>query len=245
MRILLLLICSLVLAAPARAVVGPAGEESPLRRHVVMVLSRHGAEQAFCSGALIAADIVLTAAHCVQSVADTAVLARDKAGRDVLLKVASVATHPEFRADAIRTRQRSIDIALLRLQEAPPLFLAPAALSSGADIQAGDRFRLAGFGLTREGVGKTAGGFRWGVVAAREPLSQILLWADDPQHRGLGACTGDSGGPIFSDDDESIVAVIAWTTGEHGRHCGALTQGALVAPQRSWIDNVVRGWNAR
>ena len=31
---------------------------------------------------------------------------------------------------------------------------------------------------------------RSGVIAARAPLSSILLWAEDPNQKGLGACTG-------------------------------------------------------
>lgn len=245
MRASLFVLSSLLLGAPAHAIVGPTSEDSPLRRHIVMLLSHNGPAQAYCSGAVIARNIVLTAAHCVRTPHETAVLVRDPKGNDALRRVAAVAVHPEFHADAIRTRRRSIDIALVRLLDPLPDSVTPAPLASSADIAEGDRFRLAGFGLTREGVERTAGSFSWGVVAARDPLSKVLLWAEDPDHRGLGACTGDSGGPIFDEHDNSIVAVIDWTTGEHGRHCGALTQGAFVAPQRGWIDGVLRAWGAR
>jgi len=38
------------------------------------------------------------------------------------------------------------------------------------------------------------------------------------------------------------VAITSWSAGEGKSHCGKLTQAALIAPQRAWIERVLRGW---
>jgi hypothetical protein len=109
----------------------------------------------------------------------------------------------------------------------------------------GERFRLAGFGVAAEGDERSAGTLRQAIIAARAPLSSILLWAGDPENRGVGACVGDSGGPVFASDAPRVVAITVWATGAGKRHCGALTQAALLAPQEGWIAGVLAQWGAR
>ena len=76
----------------------------------------------------------------------------------------------------------------------------------------------------------------------RAPASKILLWADDPGGAGAGGCSGDSGAPIFAADGQTVVAIVAWTSGAKGRKCGAITQGPLVAPLRDWIASTIERW---
>ena len=109
-------------------------------------------------------------------------------------------------------------------------------------MSVGARYRIAGFGVTREGGGDTAGTVHWGVLAARAPLSSILLWAEDPLKKNFGACEGDSGGPIFAGDSDTLVAITDWSEGQGKANCGKLTQAALIAPQRAWIAGVLKGW---
>lgn len=236
-------LAAMIAAAPARAIVGPANEHGPLESRVVMVLTRLAGASAFCSGVVLAPDAVLTAAHCVNDAANSVIFFRDEAGAPTTRAIAAVAPHPEYRGDAIAKRVRSIDLALVSLASPLPARFQPTALAQGGDIAVGQKFRVAGYGLGRENAGSTGGVFRWAVIAAREPLSRVLLWAEDPGHGGLGACTGDSGGPVFANDSDVVVAISDWSTGPTKRtRCGGLTQGALVAPQRGWIDGVLRGW---
>ena len=224
--------------APAWAIVGEAHSDAVLEAHTVMVL-RAGAAAGFCSGVVVARDVVLTAAHCVSRADDMRVHWRE-AGAPVLRTVREVVVHPGYRANAARLRVRSIDLALVRLSEPLPARFMPAALDERG-LALGDAVRIAGYGVAREGAAASSGVLRVAVLAARAPLSNILLWAQDAAHQGAGACTGDSGGPIFAADTATVVAVTDWATGVGG-HCGALTQGALVAPQRTWIEDVMRRW---
>jgi hypothetical protein len=229
---------SLPLLVPqtATAIVGKSTEGAKSQSHVVMVLSRGGGRAGFCSGVVVAPSIVLTAAHCVSAASD----ARVYLPGQPLLAVARIAKHPDFHADAPRTRSRSIDLALV--QTADPLaaeFTAPV-FADTARYEIGTPFEIAGFGVSREDDAKTSGILRVGHVRLRAPLSSILLWLDDPQHE-TGACTGDSGGPVFTPDGK-LAAIIAFAEGSGSRHCGKLTQAVLIAPQRAWIDGVIGSW---
>jgi len=229
-------------AAPAAAVVGAADEDVRFANHVVMVLTRGADKAGFCSGVVLGPRVVLTAAHCLRPVADMLVHYRDEAGRPVVVAVEAAAAHPLYRADAIAQRVVSVDLALVETRTPlSPRFTAPS-LASGDGPAVGETTIVAGYGIAREGEPLTGGALRSARLTVRAPLSKILLWAEDADEAGAGACAGDSGGPFFSGDGETVVAIVAWTSGPRGRHCGALTQGPLIAPQRAWIDATLARW---
>lgn len=222
----------------AHALVGASDlADASTAASVVMVLKQGKGGAGFCTGVALSRTAVLTAGHCVTG-AQSLALNVGGYGQPKLVAVAGVSIHPEFVADAARKRVRSIDLAIVRLSQPLPASISPARLDALGLVKAGQRFTIAGFGLTREGDEASAGRLRTGSLEAREPISRILLWAHDPKGRGLGACTGDSGGPIFAADG-SVAAITTWSTGEGKTQCGALTQGALVAPQRGWIERVL------
>ncbi len=228
----------------ARALVGDAREETSLAPYTLMLLTRAPRASGFCTGVVVARDVVLTAAHCVTRLDDTRVYFKD-GDKPVVRALAAISIHPQYRANAVATRERSIDLALARAAEPLPAFFRAASLDGARSVAPGERFRVAGYGVAREGRGETGGVLRSGVLVAREPVSSILLWAEDPAKAGFGACVGDSGGPIFAENSSTVVAIVNWATGQKGRGCGGLTQGALVAPQRAWIDGALRSWSPR
>jgi hypothetical protein len=225
----------------ASAIVGPARDVGSFSDRVVMVLTRGGEGSGFCTGVVLAPRIVLTAAHCLRAAANIAVLYRDGAGAPVLIPVAATAGHPRYHADAVRKRIVSIDLGLIETATPLPATFRAAELAD-ATPGVGDTVTLVGFGIAREGEPKTGGTARTATLRVSEPLSQILLWAGDPGNNGSGACSGDSGGPLFASDGRTVLGLVAWTKGEKGRKCGITTQGPLVAPARAWIAEVVANW---
>ena len=113
--------------------------------------------------------------------------------------------------------------------------LCPQALSRSACRT----ITVAGYGLTDEKNRKSLGKLNRADLAVVEPNghSTILVWLSDPASNGMGGCHGDSGGPMLFQG--ALIAITSWTTGEGKRDCGALTQGALIAPQRDWIKKAI------
>lgn len=225
----------------AGAVVGGTEGDSAMARSSVMVLNSRGG---VCTAVLVAPDILLTAAHCAAGAAEHRIHYKGADGAPVLIAPAAVRLHPGFSPGAEKTRRRSVDLALVRAPSPLPGAFAPATLSSGG-AGAGAEVTVSGYGVAREGEGRSSGTFRSASLSVVEPHGpgRILLWASDSRGRA-GACQGDSGGPVTGASG-AVLAITSWASGPAGRACGALTQAVLVGPQRAWIDATLSQWGRR
>jgi Trypsin len=226
-------------AQAAHALVGAAPDERFADR-VAMVLMRGPGEAGFCSALVLDSRTLLTAAHCLRPVGELAVHYRDASGAAVVIPVEAAVAHPRYRPDAIRTRVESIDVALVRTSRPLDARFVGATLASGDGPAVGEPVVLSGYGSTRESDWKSGGTLRSVTLAVREPASPVLVWAADPDGRPAGACSGDSGAPIWSADGATAVAIAAWAQAPHGRGCGGLTQGPWLAPLKGWIEETRR-----
>ena len=229
--IVMLLVCGL--SAPAKAMVGPATPAPDLAAQVLMVLTRTATSAGFCTGTVLSPIKVLTAAHCVGSAENMRVHYRDAKGTPILLDVKSVAIHPDFHAQAPKIREKSIDLAIVTLAKPLPDRFTPADLTQPEDFRLGDSVSIAGFGVTKEGQADSSGTLLQADMALRAPKSEVLFWLEAPN--GLGACTGDSGGPVFFQG--ALVGVISWTEGLGSAHCGKLTQAIRLKNQMNWLKS--------
>ena len=239
----LALTAGLALSRPALAIVGGDPAEGAVRQSLVMVLAEGGNA---CSGVLVAPQAVLTAGHCVPKGRQIRVYAptSDASSPHLIAPLAS-AVHPGYVSNAPGTRRRSVDLALLQLPEPLPASYAPATLASGEAPGAGEAVLVAGDGLSEEGRGSSSGKPRSATLSVIEPYgrSRLLLWAVPAEGAKAGACAGDSGGGMLT-NATALVAVIAFAEGAGNSHCGKLTQGVLVAPQRGFIDATLARWGA-
>jgi secreted trypsin-like serine protease len=251
MRIFPCLIVSLVLLpmVPARAIVGAAASSTEgVARAVVTIVGSRGN---FCTGALIAPKLVLTAAHCVQPGADYKIVEYGADRQPTLQVVRTVAIHPGLNMQAMSGHRATADVALLQLA-APPKGKTAAVLGTpGIPINVGNRFTIAGIGVTVRGDGKSGGTIRVaGLVATGKPGTLQIRLVDpvgQGAREGLGACTGDSGGPVFEDKQGGpvIVGVVSWSTGPNGSAgCGGMTGVTPLTLYRDWILQTAQKWGA-
>jgi len=130
-----------------------------------------------------------------------------------------------------------VDVILAQFLRADPR-VAP----TGSSVAVGDRFVVAGYGLATRGDGKTGGTVRAATLVATGAPGSLQIRLVDPATKGdragLGACTGDSGAPVFRDTDGvlAVIGVVSWSTGPNMTDgCGGLTGVTPLARYRGWI----------
>lgn len=239
---------ALLSASPAGAIVGGGAPATDgIARVVVTIVGSRGN---FCTGSVIAPKIVLTAAHCVQPGAEYRIVDYS-GGAPALQNVRSVAIHPAFQMEAMSSHRATADVALLLLEQ-PAKGKATAILGAPTiPIAVGGRFTIAGIGVTVRGDGRSGGTIRVaGLVASGRPGTLQIRLVDpvaQGTRDGLGACTGDSGAPVFEDKSggPAIVGVVSWSTGPNGSAgCGGITGVTPLTLYRDWLLQTARQWGA-
>ncbi|MBO3734236.1 serine protease [Glycomyces niveus] len=204
-------------------------------------------ERQFCGGSVIAEDVVLTAAHCVEeSVAEDLVVfsgAIDLESEDVVeTAVADLHVAEDYNAPVAMSN----DWALLKLAE--PLDVEPIALATEPEEY--DLLETAGWGDTGEGFPTTAQWVEVPFVSDEdceaaypdEVDAQTMLCAGDLENGGVDSCQGDSGGPIMTPagEEQVLVGIVSW-----GYGCAEAGNPGVygeVADFNDAIEEVLAGW---
>jgi hypothetical protein len=235
-------------AAPLHAIVGGGAPSADgVGRNVVTIVGSRGN---FCSGTMIAPKIALTAAHCVRDGATYKIVEYDAQRTPQLRDITQVATHPQFNLQTMLAHRATADVALLRV--AIPIVAARQPPPLGAPLAglgAGSRFAVAGIGVSVRGDGKSGGVVRAANLIATGRPGNLQIRLVDPaaegKREGLGACTGDSGGPVFEDQQGGavVIGVVSWSTGPNGTAgCGGMTGVTPLSLYRDWILQTARSW---
>jgi secreted trypsin-like serine protease len=169
--------------------------------------------RAFCTGTLVARDVVLTAAHCVVRDGIIKVPFAFYVGDDLRLggtfaRVVTLAVHAEY--DAFL---HANDFAVLRIVGVAAMESAALAANVPA---VGDELRAVGFGND--------------AVEARVLATRVTARTETAFRYTPGTCPGDSGGPLLVAETRELAAVVS--TGATG--CSD-ARAVAVAPVRTWI----------
>jgi len=235
----LALLALLAPASPAPAMVGGAQviDDVKSRPEVMFIGSRGN----FCTGVAIGADVVLTAAHCVLPGATYKQAELDANRQPVLKDTLAVARHPQFNLKTMQAHRATADVALIKLKAPVAAQWALLAPPRGR-IAPGERFIVIGYGVAVRGDGNTAATLRAATLAATGQPGALQLRLVDPQtggnRPGLGACTGDSGAPVYQDigGTLAVIGVVSWSTGPAlSDGCGGLTGVTPLELYRKWV----------
>ena len=236
-----LIIAALLAPVSALALVGGAREISePQSQPEVMFVGSGGN---FCTGTVIVRNLVLTAAHCIHQGNSYKLVEAGPDRQPVFKDVAAIATHPQFNFKTMLAHRATADVALLKLKVPHAGYIAPLH-PLRPRVAVGERFVVRGYGATIRGSGNSAGRLREATLAAIGKPGNLQLRLVDPatggERPGLGACTGDSGAPVYqkmSSGYLGLYGVVSWSTAPNFEDgCGGVTGVTPLELYRGWID---------
>jgi hypothetical protein len=193
---------------------------------------------------------VLTAGHCIAP--ETTYRVLDYTTQPPrLLTAQKVASHPQFNLQTMLAHRATADVALLLLPASVPSKVPASLGTPRIPVAPGAPFMIAGIGVTASGGDAGIGTIRAASLVATGQPGRFQIRLVDPAtnntRSGLGACTGDSGAPVFEYQDGRavIVGVVSWSTGaNNSAGCGGLTGVTPLTVYRDWILQIARGWGA-
>ena len=201
----------------ALAIVGGSEIASPVREAVV--------EVGHCSGTLVAADVVLTSAHCLDGPIDEIAVGARAA------RVVRCERHPAYEAG-----KPEHDIGYCRLAAALP---GAIAVDDGPDPALGTTVSLAGFGVSDPLSRQTRT-----LRTITTSVAAVHTGKLDVGSATATACRGDSGGPMFIDRGHGprVAGVIH---GAAGAICASPTEVVPVRAYRDWLSHELARSNGR
>jgi secreted trypsin-like serine protease len=201
----------------------------------------------FCTGVVVARDLIVTAAHCFD---DASHVPYVRVGADAPVRVAGVAVHAQYsqarrvKYDAsiekvtsaadVKTPTTPLhDIALLSLDKSLSTRAVPADFADADVDPASGTLVSAGFGCTSTACGGVSDVLRKVTMrfVQSAPRANLLVLEAGAKH---GTCFGDSGGPDFITTPDGVKVLAIVSTGPEACELG-ISVDTAIAPYLAWI----------
>jgi secreted trypsin-like serine protease len=206
--------------------------KSSIARSVVALVSEQAGGQALCTGTVLNAQTVLTAAHCIDAGVEKIFVAFAEKMKDIsktdLRVVDRYSRHPLWE----RSKHENGDLAVLHFSGGLPAGYEPMKLADqNFKLFSGEAVRVAGFGVSNPARNSGAG-------RLREASTTVLGTGNDDQiatdGRTSSVCFGDSGGPGFIESNGQLVQWgIAHSVAD--KKCSELSLHTSVMKYEAWI----------
>ncbi len=173
----------------------------PVARSTVMLLNLETNE--ICTGTAVSDQALVTAAHCVPQEKENlqiflAVNPLDEKSDVETSAISKIVVHSDYNA---AEPMKSVDLAILHLREKLPISYQAVSVAKASAFKVGQDILLAGYGNNSsqeiEGFGR--------LRQVRASVSEIAgSFFEVDQSLGKGICDGDSGGPVFVVEGETL-----------------------------------------
>jgi hypothetical protein len=207
-----------------------------------------------CSGTLIAPDVFLTAAHCVNWMPSEGIPADDVYVTFDSVYEVGVSTiypgtyyiNPDFGHDVGDLHDVAVVVLDEPITDITPATLPPAglldAMKADGELK-GQSFVTVGYGIARDD--KTGGPHSFVFDGARRFVEQTYMaltksWLKlsmNPSTGDGGTCYGDSGGPHFLGDTDMVVSLTV--TGDYYCRSSDVTYRLDTPSAREYLDDFV------
>lgn len=229
----LAVILNLFAATPSLAVIGgsPVAAGSPQQRAIAAITSGTAA----CTGVFIAADMVLTAAHCIHGPADTIKVATGGSRQSsVPLDVIAVRVHEAY------DQAQHNDLALIRVKPRQGYAFAVNPVTRITTPLPGDSILALGYGRTARNAASNQNLYSKRLTVAGRRDKDRAFFVDQ---RGGGICDGDSGGPALVEDKSGLalagIASAVYSPAGINDICRGEADYTDVRAYRSWIEKTM------
>jgi trypsin len=247
-----------------RAIVGGQMATAGQFPTVVALIVRGNPDTFLCSGVLVAPNVVMTAAHCVEpSELGLTTQADVTAGTTVVFDALDLHVRPP--ADKLSKATNTMPDAMFDPNKLGSHDLGFVVLASprsdrrpsgivrtAAGTPYGSTVILAGYGDANDGdAGLSVGFLNWvdklvGTCAMLPTSFHLsddnLICIDQSQSVPRGACSGDSGGPAFT--DKTMTAPVAGVTSFGDPNCSQFGAYTRLSAELAFFDATMNGANA-
>ncbi|KAF9894518.1 hypothetical protein FE257_006402 [Aspergillus nanangensis] len=210
---------ALIASSPIHAILYGTPASPSAAPYTVALIS---GDSTICAGALISSRSVLTLAECVDNHSASSLSLRvgslDHTRGGAIKTVAKIVQHPDYNPTT-----HDANFALLHLHDAVSNQIPPAVIADHSP-RSGDKLTLFGWGATdraslehRSPVLRQDGTLALDAEACQRDWAGVATITPsmvcDVPDAGVGACKGDEGGPIVSEEDGG--KLVALITGVH------------------------------